>query len=132
MNEWTECEPLGPTDAGDVGGDAQISDAFMRRWSKPAPGGFWAVVDVTAYVEKNDESTSMQRIIDLLVCADPSDPWGTELWSDVYEWDYVPRAEMTSEGARKACADYVFDCYWSGIADGINDEWTLTQPSIGN
>jgi len=48
--QWMEMAPLGVQKAGDVGGDAQVSEAFSRRWVMRRRVGDWAVFTATFYV----------------------------------------------------------------------------------
>jgi hypothetical protein len=72
-------------DAGDVGGDDQIGPAFARRFVNPDLPG--RLVTVCTYVVRDDMDIrngewDVEEQIEYLICADMSDPGGTETWSE--------------------------------------------------
>lgn len=111
--EWREIEPAGPQPAGDVGGDDQLTKAFSRRWGRELPSGEWAIVEVTTYGLAGDEWRTMQIDVDDIICTDPKDVGGTEVWSAGHG-DYVPDVALTDEGAKQACGAYAFETEWDG------------------
>jgi hypothetical protein len=104
---------------GDVGGDAQLDEAFSVRFHhRELPGAlvtyrYYAAVDLddltTIYVERQTEH---------MVCTDPVDPGSTEVWSD-YRCEPLRRGfgsvEAATVAARRAAeAHLVCDEDWSG------------------
>jgi hypothetical protein len=84
---YTEAEPLGPTDAGDAGGPAQMSTAYVRRFIRPLDDGVhFCAVDVECMVvNANDgdpdapERLVLSQSFGWTVCTDPTDPTGSEV-----------------------------------------------------
>ncbi len=68
--------------AGDVGGDAQVGDAYSARWTRPLPDGTWGVVDRVYYVADVGDGLYVECQTEYLICTDPSDPGSTEVWAD--------------------------------------------------
>ena len=68
---------------GDVGGDTQVDESFSVRFHhRDRPGAlvtycFYAVAD-----PDQPAAVSVERQTEYLVCTDPTDPGGTEIWSD--------------------------------------------------
>lgn len=111
---YTEVEPLGPTDNGNSGGDAQLSTAWGRRFVRPLTDGLhFGVVDVEYYVvNANPDSPAEVKIehtIAYTVCWDPTDPGGTEEQSYT-RYPEVPRAEgdplPTDDDCYRLCAEF--------------------------
>lgn len=97
LDDWTEREPAGPVDGGDIGGDVQLGTAWERSWARPTPGmpGHWSVLTSSYYlaVEPGPDGTAaadaeryVQHQVSRLVCTNPADPGGSEVWS---EYDYT-------------------------------------------
>jgi len=86
---YTEAEPLGPTDAGDAGGGAQLSLAYCRRFvRKLSDGKHYGVVDIECMVvDLNDGNPDapvrpvLSRSFGFTVCTDPDDPGMSEVQS---------------------------------------------------
>jgi hypothetical protein len=104
---------------GDVGGDAQLDESFSVRFHhRHRPGAmvtycYYAALDLddltTIYVERQTE---------YMVCTDPADPGGTEVWSD-YRYAAVQRdlgsVEAATATARRAAeAHLACDEHWPG------------------
>jgi hypothetical protein len=105
---------------GDVGGDAQLDESFSVRFHhRDRPGAlvtyrYYAALDLddltTIYVERQTE---------YLVCTDPADPGGTEVWSDS-RYEPVQRDLGSVEAAtaaahRAAEAHLACDEDWPGL-----------------
>lgn len=95
-------------DAGDVGGDVQVTDAYGTAWSRPLPGGLFALVTRNYYGAISDETFNringsgadptetinpevLECQTEYLVCSDLIDPGGTEVGSD-YRYRSQPYA----------------------------------------
>jgi hypothetical protein len=103
MNAWQRCEPA-VSPAGDVGGDIQASDAWDARWQRPLPDGMTAMVTRAFYEAREDGKPPTPWLLECqteyLICRDPADPGGTEVWSDA-DHTMVPRSGDAGD-ARKA------------------------------
>ncbi len=104
---------------GDVGGDAQLDESFsVRFWHRDQPG---ALVGYRYYaaLDLDDLATvSVERQTELLVCTDPADPGGTEVWSD-YRYEAMESGfgsvEAATAAARRAAEGHLAcDEAWSG------------------
>jgi hypothetical protein len=121
MTDFTEHESGLDTDAGDVGGDVQAGPAISRRFQKQLADGNWAVVTEYAFASLQDgeegkpvrpegapwggdelENSYRQydvtNMTEFLVCRDPEDAGGTEVWSD-YTYDYPSATGFNTETA---------------------------------
>lgn len=104
---WVEVAPAGPTVAGDTGGELQTTEAYCRRWICPAPElGEWLTVTVETWGEAQDEWSCVSERLEYIRCTDPADPGSTELWAGYSDINYVRGAEVSDEGAYKACAEF--------------------------
>jgi hypothetical protein len=64
--------------AGDVGGDAQVSESFSVRFHHHDRSGAMVTYCYYAAVDLKDPTTILvERHIECLVCTDPNDPRGT-------------------------------------------------------
>jgi hypothetical protein len=112
---------------GDVGGDAQLDGSFSVRFHhRDRPGAlvtyrYYAALDLddltTVYVERQTE---------YLICTDPADPGGSEVWSD-YRCATVQRdlgsVEAATAAARRAAeAHLACDEDWSGLPPWESEE----------
>lgn len=118
---YTEAEPTGPHDAGHVGGDIQLSDAWTRRFRRRLTDGeHWGVIDVECYLARDpdcgqpcaegDTHKVLMRTLNLTVCTDPDDPGSTELNAYTHH-DVIRRyadsePEPTAADARALCAEF--------------------------
>lgn len=88
---WTEMAPLGPFPSGDIGGDEQASEAHGRRFVlPPTADGLIPMLTISYYVAyhvpEDKTYTFIRRHSEMMLCADPSDPGGTEAWCEyLYE-----------------------------------------------
>lgn len=128
---YAEAEPFGPTDTAQPGGDAQLSTAYSRRFTRKITGSDeHAVVDVECYVvdtnpmgepnativtEANEIRPVLTQVTTFTICTDPSDPGSTEIQSDDRTVDHeVPRIPCTPDlveavwdtAARDLCASF--------------------------
>lgn len=104
MDGWHP-DGTGVENAGDVGGDIQVGPAWSVRYVNDAKPRSLITTSVYAVDHNNDdperrgEEYAWQAETEFLVCTDPADPGGTELWSDLdYEDGYfgyetLPEAE---------------------------------------
>jgi hypothetical protein len=108
---WTRAHPdVGVT--GDCGGDVQASEAYNMRWTQPLPDGNTAVITRSFYaaVEYDDEDRTGPRHLtqqtEYLVCTDPTDPGGTEVWSDYRDERLgpLPQSERICDREARAAA----------------------------
>jgi hypothetical protein len=88
-------DKAGVSQGGDIGGDIQASDSWAVRFvrdDQPAGPGSASLVTVTCYGTEDEENNpgefGIVREVEYLICTDPDDPGGTELWSE-YEYDDV-------------------------------------------
>ncbi|MFI6029510.1 hypothetical protein [Amycolatopsis magusensis] len=113
---YVEAEPRGLRDAGDAGGNAQISDACYRRFTRPLPDEVHtAVLDVECYVLNTEddpykpERPVLTRTLSVAVCTDPADVVDTTVDSQSHSED-LPRTpgdgELTDEHARELCTRF--------------------------
>ena len=122
MTGWRP-DGTGIQPGGDIGGDIQASDSYSVRFRHPDLPN--AVITCTAYAaedaDRNPGEFFLQVETEYLTCTDPSDPGGTETWSDVtYDeedgriWDTAGEAE---EAARQRAAEELGDAdslEWDG------------------
>jgi hypothetical protein len=67
---------------GDIGGDAQVSESFSVRFHyRDRPGAMVAYCYYAAIDLHHPATISVERQTEYLVCTDPNDPGGTEVWS---------------------------------------------------
>lgn len=110
---FTEMPPSVPQNAGDTGGDAQVGEAFSRRFVAPLGAGKWLVLVVAFYVldlTAAMASDGPQRLVLVRqeITDECGDPWDIEAdgdgRADVRDMD-VP-GEPTEGNAFLACAAY--------------------------
>lgn len=102
---------IGPYEAGEVGGDGQVSPAYARCWTAKQADGTYATVTVTFYLFASDAGggdVKLLRETEYLVCADPEDPFGTEKGSD-YLYETVEAVDPTEDDAHDWCARVMTD-----------------------
>lgn len=109
-------------DAGSIGGDVQAGPAWSKRFDRWMPSiGKWAVINDSYYVAAEDRVVGtedagefevaeshewVQRQLEILICRDPSDPGGTEEWSDyTYETPEDPTRTDYDAYARELAGD---------------------------
>jgi hypothetical protein len=107
---------------GWVGGDIQRGDSYSVRYVRPDMPG--SLITRTAYAVEYDNLPGefvIQIQTEWLVCTDPSDPGGTEIWSDyAYDDEGCPiydSAAKAEDAARQAAAELLGDAGshdWNG------------------
>ena len=122
---WQRCLPE-VCQAGDVGGDVQVSDAWEARWQRQLPDGHTARVTRAYYVAADqvdgtaDGPVHLECQTEYLVCTDVSDPGGTEVWGD-YTYATVPLpTRPDAEAARRAVA---------AAGEPTDAEWRTQAPT---
>lgn len=110
MSGWVRHEPL-VDKAGDVGGDAQMSEAYAARWSRLLPGDLHAVVTRSFYVT-SCHGGGIECDTEFAVCRDVRRPGDTELWSagSVTHWSY--RTDEASARQAAGSAPEPTDAEW--------------------
>lgn len=112
---------LGP----DIGGDIQRGNAYSVRYIRPDMPG--SLITVSFYPVEYDSCLGefvVQRQVEWLVCEDPSDPGGTEIWSD---YDYTDVSDVVAGSAGEAeqeareFADAALGQGWTHRWDGEPD-----------
>jgi hypothetical protein len=104
---------------GNVAGDRQVSESLSVRFHhRDHPGvlvtcSYYAAVD-----EQNPPAITVDRETELMVCTDPEDPGGTEVWSG-YRWTALQSGFATVQVAtdaalRAAQAHLVCQEPWAG------------------
>ncbi len=131
--KWQRVQP-DVCNAGDVGGDVQVGEAYNVRWQRMLPDGNTAMITESTYRALNDLNnpdgpTHMERQTEYLVCSDPADPGSTELWSDARYATIHPSANdpVTDPEAvaRRAAEVPPNDHVWNTHAPG----WAVTGPA---
>jgi hypothetical protein len=81
MGSMWQPDGRGVLPGGDCGGDIQRGESFSVRYVRPDMPG--SLITRTAYaVENCPGEFTVQILTEWLVCTDPADPGGTEIWSD--------------------------------------------------
>lgn len=102
---WQRINPL-VSEAGDVGGDFQISLAFSARWTRQLEGGLHAVITRSYYVFAEDgQRPRVEEQTEYTACTDPSDPGSTERHAD-YGYRTVPWAGPFDDAAARTAAEH--------------------------
>lgn len=97
---WIEVGTIS-LDDGSPGGDKQIGPASSRRFQLAVEDGTFAVVTVYSYATREERNVDeegnptdepvpyldVEEQTEFIICTDPDDPGGTEIWSE-YEYDY--------------------------------------------
>lgn len=110
---YREMDPCEPTPGGDVGGDVQVGESWCRRFTHPVTEGEHAVVTVYFYLSEVDGVKEMTRQIEYLLCRDPDDPGGTEIWADQYDNEVrVSDSELTEGAAKRLCGELNHPASW--------------------
>lgn len=108
---------------GDIGGDIQRGASWTVRFVRDdMPGSLITVSFYAVEYPENPGEFDVQRQVEWMVCGDPSDPGGTEVWSET-EYDDVSALVIHSAGEAqreaREWAEYVLadtGCYdgWDG------------------
>lgn len=107
MSTW-RLDGTGIVDNGNVGGDIQAGPAWSVRYVRDDMPGSLITETVYAVDWKNatrperGHNYAYQIQTEFLVCTDPSDPGGTEVWSDVHYEDSYLDGYMLAEAKREA------------------------------
>lgn len=107
------------------GGDIQRGDSYSVRFVRPEmPGSLITVTFYAVEYDQNPGEFDVQRQVEWMVCADPSDPGGTEIWSDVACDDLSPLvidSQAKAEREAREFADEELDAapahQWDGQPD---------------
>lgn len=110
---------------GDCGGDVQDGESFSVRFTNPAlPGrlitvAFYPVI----YPEWKSREWGVERLVEWLICTDPTDPGGTEVWSDtavdlVNETAFYHRREAEAEAEAREFAEAGLSRAWTYAWNG--------------
>lgn len=120
---WTPDEH-GVQPGGDCGGDYQVTESYSRRFVRPGVPG--AMITVSFYgVACHDADGvptgeyAVEEQTEMLVCTDPADPGGTEVWSDYAYRDVnvlaiADEAEAERKARRFAEGADMYGCGWDG------------------
>ena len=104
-SHWVPDE-MGITRGDQVGDDDQAGESYSIRFHRADRPG--AIITRTAYPVTVTESRGGQFLIrvetEWLVCSNPADPGGTEVWSDRRREDET-RSYDTAAGAEQAAQD---------------------------
>jgi hypothetical protein len=104
---------------GDVGGDRQVSESFSVRFHhRDLPGVLVTYCYYAAVDEERPAAITVERQTEYLVCTDPADPGGSEVWSS-YRHTTLPggyaNLQATTDAASQAAqAHLVCEEPWSG------------------
>jgi hypothetical protein len=87
---------------GDVGGDTQVSESFGVRFHHRDHPGVMVAYCYYAAVDPDDPTAiTVERQTEFLVCTDPDDPGGSEVWSG-YRTTALPGGFGTVQAATDA------------------------------
>lgn len=109
MSAWI-LDESGVIDSGDIGGDGQLTDApSVRLHLLGSPG---SMITISFYGQVHDPNTGdpfdepleICEHVELVVCRDPADPGGTEVWADLRYT--VIAAEVPREGLAERALVY--------------------------
>jgi hypothetical protein len=123
----------GVTSGGDCGGDAEAGEDFYSvgyvRPDRPR-----SLITVTFYPVEYDELPGefvVQRQVEWLVCEDPADPGGTEVWSDGEHDDVSGTVWDTAAEAEREAQEFAADALergWTHAWDGYSDPRARYRP----
>jgi len=110
--------------SGQTGGDAQVGESFSVRFRRSDRPG--AIITRTAYPVHVAGSCRGQFLVRLqtewLVCNDPADPGGTEVWSDnAYDdeaasYGTIADAERAAQNTANELLSDAGSLSWDGLA----------------
>lgn len=119
-SEWrpdgTGVEPNGDA----VGGDIQRGESYSVRFVRPDRPR--SLVTVSFYATESDDypgEYGVQRQVEFLVCEDPTEPGGTEVWSDCHSDDVSDEVIDTEAEAESEAAGHA----QSALGDGDDINW---------
>lgn len=117
----------GVQSAGDIGGDIQRGETYSVRFVRPdKPGSLYTV---TFYAVEYDHQCPGEFVVqeqtEWMVCEDPRDPGGTEIWSDMQTRDISEHVWYTQAEAEKEAREFAeaelrpgsSDIGWDGEPD---------------
>lgn len=120
---WDD-DGTGVRPGGDVGGDVQAGESYSVRYRRPDRP--YAMITRTAYPAEAAEQQGMffvQVQTEWLVCSDPLDPGGTEVWSESTT-DDEPRTYTSAKEAGLAAREIAT----SLLSDGASHDWDGLPP----
>jgi hypothetical protein len=87
--------------AGDVGGDHQVSEAYVTSWVRRLPRGLWGYIGRQFYIAHDEDKgkTWLECQIEYLVCTNPRDVGSSEQFSDM-RYVELPVADPQTAAAR--------------------------------
>lgn len=94
---------------GDIAGDIQRGGSYSVRFVAPRYRG--SLITVTFYAVEYDElpgEFAVQRQVEWLVCENPSDPGGTEIWSECGRSDVTEVVISSAEEAEAEAREFAF------------------------
>lgn len=121
-SEW-RADGTGVVSNGDCGGDIQAGDSYSVRYIRPDKPG--SLITVTFYPVEYDElpgELAVQRQVEFMVCEDPSDPGGTEIWSDCLYDDVSYKVIDTAAEAEQDAREFAVTALGDGSDHGWNGE----------
>jgi hypothetical protein len=115
--------PSEPEKAGDIGGDYQTGEAYSRRFAARLDAEHWAVVTVQYYIglaSYSDETPTLWRQDEYILCTDPDHPCDSEVRSDQRDYE-VPDVMPCEDDAFDNCADFPPDAvlWLDSVSDGL-------------
>jgi hypothetical protein len=104
---------------GDVGGDRQVSESFSVRFHhRDHPGVLVTYAYYAAVDDENPAEITVERETEFMVCTDPADPGGTEVWSayrhTTLSGGFASVQAATDAANQAAQAHLVCEERWSG------------------
>lgn len=120
---WVETGEL--ANAGDVGGDSQVGEAYDRRFVHPDKPGCLITVYAYGVAYENDAvegglEYGVEEMIERLICTDMADPGGTEIGSKaeytaIDDYATLHNTEEAQQAAHKHLAELdAGDLSWNG------------------
>jgi hypothetical protein len=95
----------GVVPGGDVGGDSQVSESFSVRFHhRDRPGALVTYCYYAAADPDDSAAITVERDAEFMVCTDPADPGGTEVWS-AYRWAVLQSGFATVQAATDAALE---------------------------
>jgi hypothetical protein len=126
--QW-QADGRGVLDGGTCGGDIQAGNSYAVRFIRPDLPG--SMITVTFYpVADCPPGFVVERQVEWLVCEDPADPGGTEVWSRyAYDRPYgtvFPHPDQAQDDAYEAATQTLDLASVYGRWDGQPD-WERTM-----
>jgi hypothetical protein len=115
-------DTMGVQPGGDVGGDIQAGESYAVRYRRPDQE--CAIITCTAFPAQSPTRPGVffvQVQTEWLVCADPRDPGGTEIWSESDTYDEAATYDSAAEAqavARRVATSLLDDAAshdWDGL-----------------